>query len=110
MFPTMPSMKNYDVITLVTVIDRKGSLSRQPSGLLVMIAYQIELNIHEGFLDLVGLEVLVLHARLVLPKTLHGDPLLPVGQAFSRDRRVREEDEHDDTPDRAERAAIIMLA
>ena len=54
----MPSMKNYDVTTLVTVIHRKVPLSTQPSGLLVMIAYQVELDIHKGFLDLVGLSLI----------------------------------------------------
>jgi hypothetical protein len=66
---------------------------------------EIELVIRKGLPDLVRLEMLVLHARLVLSQSLHGHATMLQTEPLGRDGGVREEDEHDDSPCGAEGAA-----
>lgn len=58
----------------------------------------VKLIVHESFENLIRLQVLVLHAGLILPKTVHRDPTLTLCKAACSNRGIGKEDEHNDTP------------
>lgn len=58
----------------------------------------VEFVIHESFKNLVRLQVFVLNTGLILPQPVDSDPTLSLGKTLSSNRRIGEEDKHDDTP------------
>jgi hypothetical protein len=58
----------------------------------------VEFVILESFKDLVRLQVFVLNTGLILPQPVDSDPTLSLGKTASSNRRIGEEDKHDDTP------------
>jgi len=64
----------------------------------------VELVIHKSFQNLIRLHVFIFNTCLVPPDPVNSDSALSLGKTASSDRRVRKEDEHDDTPSSAESA------
>lgn len=64
----------------------------------------VELVVRKRFPDLVWLDMLVLNTRLVLPDSFDGNSALPLGEKRRSNWRVRQDDEHDNSPGRTKRA------
>lgn len=65
---------------------------------------QPEPHVHEGFLDLIPLELLIVDTRLVLYQPEHSNGLLPLVQPGSCKGIWRHEEVEEDTPDDGDRA------
>ena len=64
----------------------------------------VELVVRKRFPNLVWLDMLVFNTRLVFPHSFDGNSALPLGEKRRSNWRVRQENEHDDSPGRTKRA------
>lgn len=64
----------------------------------------VELVVRKCFPDLVWFDMLVFDTRLVFLHSLDGNSALPLGEKRRSNGRVRQQDEHDNSPSRTKRA------
>lgn len=65
---------------------------------------EVQFDVAKRLFHLIALEMLILHARLVLSQPLDSHSLLSRTQSFRRDRTIRQEDSHHNPPDTTQRA------